>query len=62
MPGLRSRKIVCVGDSLAVTLPPDWLRWNRLKAGDTVELTFNGVVKIRPVGKGGGAANGDPSD
>jgi antitoxin component of MazEF toxin-antitoxin module len=47
--GLRSRKLVTVGDSLAVTLPPDWLRWNRLEAGDMVELTYNGEVQVRPL-------------
>lgn len=48
MPNLRSRKIISVGDSLAVTLPPEWLRGNRLSPGDELVLRYNGKLFITP--------------
>jgi len=48
-PSLSPRKIVSIGSSLAVTLPPDWIRGNDLKAGDRVELLYDEVVRVRPL-------------
>jgi Antidote-toxin recognition MazE, bacterial antitoxin len=48
-PSLSPRKIVSIGGSLAVTLPPDWIRGNDLKAGDRVELSYDEIVLVRPL-------------
>lgn len=48
---VKPRRLVRAGDSLAVTLPPDWLRGHGLKAGDPVELAYDEVVRVRPVQK-----------
>ena len=49
MPSLEERKIYKVGkSSLVITLPRGWLKYFGLKAGDSVELTINGDLTIRP--------------
>ena len=49
MPIFETRMIYRVGkSSLAITLPPNWLRFFGLTAGDTVEITGNGDLTIRP--------------
>jgi antitoxin component of MazEF toxin-antitoxin module len=49
MPILKERMIYRVGkSSLAVTLPQNWLKYLGLTAGDTVEVTGNGDLTIRP--------------
>jgi antitoxin component of MazEF toxin-antitoxin module len=49
MPSLEERKIYKVGkSSMVITLPRGWLKYFGLKAGDSVELTINGDLKIRP--------------
>ena len=45
---LRVRRIYRTGKSVAITLPPDWLRGNRLEPGDEVEIRYNGEIHIRP--------------
>ncbi len=49
MPILEERMIYRVGkSSLAITLPQNWLKYFGLTAGDTVEVTGNGDLTIRP--------------
>ena len=49
MPILEERMIYRVGKcSLAITLPQNWLKYFGLTAGDTVEVTGNGDLTIRP--------------
>ena len=49
MPISETRMIYRVGkSSLAITLPQNWLRFFGLTAGDTVEITGNGDLIIRP--------------
>ena len=49
MPIFEERMIYRVGkSSLAITLPQNWLRYFGLVAGDTVEITGNGDLTIRP--------------
>lgn len=48
MPSKIDRKILRSGDSKVVGLPPNWLRMNRLKVGDTVALYYGSVVLIVP--------------
>lgn len=43
------RKLIKVGNSKAVTLPPDWLEYYRRKYGrdvQEVEMELNGDIKI----------------
>ena len=48
MPIKVERILFRVGEgSLAVTLPKAWIIYNRLKAGDTVEVIVNDGVLIR---------------
>jgi antitoxin component of MazEF toxin-antitoxin module len=49
MPISEERMIYRVGKSrLAITLPQNWLRYFKLAAGDTVEITGNGDLTIHP--------------
>jgi len=49
MPISEERMIYRVGkSSLAITLPQNWLRYFGLNAGDSVQLTGNGDLIIRP--------------
>lgn len=49
MPIFEERTIYRVGkSSLAITLPQNWLKYFGLGAGDTVEITGNGDLTIRP--------------
>ena len=49
MPSLEERTIYRVGkSSLVITLPRGWLNYFGLTAGDSVELTNNGDLTIRP--------------
>lgn len=41
------RKLFATGDSVAVTIPKDWVRHFGLKAGDSVEITFGDELVIR---------------
>ncbi len=42
------RKVYDQGGSLLVAIPPLWARKVGIRAGSTVEIAFNGVVKILP--------------
>ena len=47
MPIKVERVLFRVGEgSLAVTLPKAWVRYNRLKPGDTVEVIVNDGVTV----------------
>jgi antitoxin component of MazEF toxin-antitoxin module len=49
MPIAEERMIYRVGkSSLAITLPQNWLSYFGLTAGDSVQLTGNGDLIIRP--------------
>jgi len=49
MPSLEERTIYKVGkSSLVITLPRGWLKYFGLAAGDSVELTNDGDLTIRP--------------
>ena len=48
MPIKVERILFRVGEgSLAVTLPKAWIKYNRLKPGDTVEVIVNEGVLVR---------------
>lgn len=48
MPHEETRKIVKIGNSVAVTMPKAWVRYFKLKPKDEVKVTSNGVVIIEP--------------
>ena len=50
MPAKVYRKILKLGDSKVAVLPPDWLRYYGMKAGDRVEVLYNTLVLIKPMG------------
>jgi len=61
MPIKVERILFRVGEgSLAVTLPKAWIKYNRLKPGDTVEVIVNEGVLVR-VKEQTKAANGTES-
>jgi antitoxin component of MazEF toxin-antitoxin module len=48
MPHEQTRKIIRVGNSLAVTIPKPWLRYFDLSEKDKVTVLSNGAVIIKP--------------
>jgi antitoxin component of MazEF toxin-antitoxin module len=46
MGSLHVRKLVKLGHSIVVCLPPGWLAWNDLKQGDKVRIVTNGKLTI----------------
>jgi len=42
----RNRKIIRIGGSTGLTLPPTFLRKNNLKVGDVVGLTIDDVIVV----------------
>jgi antitoxin component of MazEF toxin-antitoxin module len=48
MPHKQIRKIIRVGNSLAVTIPKPWLQYFELSEKDHVTVLSNGAVVIKP--------------
>jgi antitoxin component of MazEF toxin-antitoxin module len=48
LPNLEERKILALGNSLAITLPKPWTRFWGIKSGDVVQVTTNGVLRVSP--------------
>lgn len=51
MPSVYIRKILRSGDSKVVALPPAWLRYYNLNAGDEVEIISNEDIIIKAIKK-----------
>jgi antitoxin component of MazEF toxin-antitoxin module len=49
MPHKQTRKIIRVGNSLAVTIPKPWLKYFGLSEKDQVTVLSNGALVIKPV-------------
>ena len=47
MPVVAERKLFATGDSLAITLPKDWIKTFKLKAGDSLEIVLEDELVIR---------------
>ena len=47
MPIMVERKLFATGDSLAITLPRDWIKNFNLKSGDSLEIVLDEELKIR---------------
>jgi antitoxin component of MazEF toxin-antitoxin module len=43
---LHIRKLIKIGHSIAICLPPGWLAWYGLKQGDKVQIKTNGKLTI----------------
>jgi len=50
MPAVSKRKVLKVGGSRTVALPPQWLNAFNLNIGNEVELVYNSIVLIKPAG------------
>jgi len=48
MPSSRKSKVVKVGTSHMIVLPVDWVRYNEIKKGDLVDMTYGGILEIEP--------------
>ncbi|MGD0071332.1 MAG: AbrB/MazE/SpoVT family DNA-binding domain-containing protein [Candidatus Bathyarchaeia archaeon] len=48
MPHKQTRKIIRVGNSLAITIPKPWLRYFNLSEKDSVTVLSNGAIIIKP--------------
>ena len=53
MPIVVERSLFKIGGGFAVTLPKAWVRYNKLKPGDKVEVIANREVIVRLKEKGG---------
>ena len=52
MPTLTFRKIIKLGNAgLVFTIPKDWSRYYKLKAGDRLEVIANDELTIRTMNK-----------
>ena len=49
MPTLEHRKVLTIGNSLAVTLPSGWVNYFQIKSGDMLEIVADDGLVIRPV-------------
>lgn len=49
MPSIHRRKLLPVGNSIAVVLPPSWLKYYKLKPGDEVVLVVDNEVTVAPL-------------
>jgi len=43
------RRVFRIGDSLAITLPPEFVKEHGLKGGEKLEVLFDSVLKAKPV-------------
>jgi len=48
MATIETRKLLKVGHSIVVSLPPGWLAWSGLKHGDKVRIRTNRKLTIEP--------------
>jgi antitoxin component of MazEF toxin-antitoxin module len=48
MPHKQTRKIIKVGNSLAITIPKPWLRYFGLSEKDQVTILSNGALVVKP--------------
>ena len=46
LPIIIKRTLVANGDSLMISIPPEWLKQNNLQKGDSVILVANGNLTI----------------
>jgi len=44
------RRVFKIGNSLCISLPQEWVKKNEIKAGDTLPVVGNTVLKVIPEG------------
>jgi antitoxin component of MazEF toxin-antitoxin module len=47
--GKAIRKVVRVGNSLALTIPPEYIKEHNIKKGDSFEICFDNVYHAEPL-------------
>jgi hypothetical protein len=48
MVSARQTRVFRLGNSVVVVLPRDWVRGNGIEPGDSLRLSYNGLVRIYP--------------
>jgi antitoxin component of MazEF toxin-antitoxin module len=48
MPATSERRILAVGGSRAVAMPPEWLSALGLRVGDAIDVMYDSVVLVKP--------------
>ena len=43
------RKLFKIGDSIAVTIPPEFLKAHEIGVGTQVEILYNNAIIIKPI-------------
>jgi len=51
LPKPELRKVIKLGDSLAVTLPDEFVKAHGLEKGHVVLVTYDGYILVRPLTK-----------
>ncbi len=57
MPHEQTRKIIRVGNSLAVTIPKPWLTYHKLDEKDHLKVVSNSTITLEPPKKKRGSQN-----
>jgi len=47
--GKVTRKVIRIGDSLAITIPKDFLKAHKIEEGMIVDIFFNDRMVIKPI-------------
>jgi len=47
--GKATRKVIKIGDSLAITIPLEYRKAHKIKEGSLVDVYFNDKMVIKPV-------------
>jgi len=51
MPALEKRKIIAIGEGgHAITLPKPFVTYHKLRPKDVVEILYDNILIVRPVG------------
>ena len=48
MPAKIERKVLKLGDSKVIAIPPDWARMFRIEKGDDIDVIYNAIVILKP--------------
>lgn len=48
----QTRKVIRIGGSLAITLPPEFTQGNNIKEGDDLPVLCNHIMKVVPMPEG----------
>lgn len=49
MPSREVRNVIKVGNSLCISIPKPWAVYNKIENKSKVEVTYNGVLTIKPL-------------